>query len=59
MTLHNIKKFYIQWFNVRPNITSTFRTIAIFKTFVKQNKNSNKIVDMSINFYCTINFVQT
>jgi hypothetical protein len=42
MTLHKIKKFYTELFSVYPNITSKFRTIAIFKNCVKQNDDSNK-----------------
>jgi hypothetical protein len=42
MTLHKITKFYTEWFSVFPNITSKFRTIAIFKNCVKQNNDSNK-----------------
>jgi hypothetical protein len=42
MTLHKITEFYTEWFTVYPNITSEFRTIAIFKNYVKQNNDSNK-----------------
>jgi hypothetical protein len=42
MTLHKITEFYAEWFSVYPNITSKFRTIAIFKNCVKQNNDSNK-----------------
>jgi hypothetical protein len=42
MTLHKITEFYTERFSVYPNITSTFRTIAIFKNRVKQNNDSNK-----------------
>jgi hypothetical protein len=42
MALHKITEFYAEWFNVYPNITSKFRTIAIFKSCVKQNNYSNK-----------------
>jgi hypothetical protein len=31
MNLHKITEFYTEWFSVYPNITSKFRTIAIFK----------------------------
>jgi hypothetical protein len=34
MTLHNIIEFYIA---VCPNITSKFRTIAMFKSHIKEN----------------------
>jgi hypothetical protein len=39
MTLHKITKFYTELFSVYPNITSKFRTIAIFKNCVKQNND--------------------
>jgi hypothetical protein len=42
MTLHKITEFYTQLFSVYPNISSKFRTIAIFKNCVKQNNDSNK-----------------
>jgi hypothetical protein len=42
MTLHKITEFYTEWFSVYPNITSKFRTIAIFKNCVKQKNDSNK-----------------
>jgi hypothetical protein len=42
MTLHKITEFYTEWFSVHPNITSKFRTITIFKNYVKQNNDSNK-----------------
>jgi hypothetical protein len=42
MTLHRITEFYTEWFSVYPNITSRFRTIAMFKNCVKQNIDSNK-----------------
>jgi hypothetical protein len=42
MTLRKITKFYTELFSVYHNITSKFRTIAIFKNCVKQNNDSNK-----------------
>jgi hypothetical protein len=42
MTLHKITEFYTEWFSVYPNITSKFRTFAIFKNYAKQNNYSNK-----------------
>jgi hypothetical protein len=42
MTVYKIIEFYTEWFSVYHNITSKFRTIAIFKNCVKQNNNSNK-----------------
>jgi hypothetical protein len=40
--MHKITEFYTEWFSVYPNITSKFRTISIFKNYVKQNNDSNK-----------------
>jgi hypothetical protein len=37
MALYKIKEFYTERFSVYPNITSKFRTIAIFKSLIKQN----------------------
>jgi hypothetical protein len=42
MTLHKITEFYTELFSVYHNITSKFRTIAIFKNCVKQNNDSHK-----------------
>jgi hypothetical protein len=42
MTFHKITEFYTELFSVYHNITSTFRTIAIFKNCVKQNNDSIK-----------------
>jgi hypothetical protein len=42
MILHKITEFYTEWFSVYHNITSTIRTIAIIKNWVKQNNDSNK-----------------
>jgi hypothetical protein len=42
MTMHKITEFYTELFSVYHNITSKFRTIAIFKNSVKQNNDSNK-----------------
>jgi hypothetical protein len=42
MILHKITEFYTEWFSVYPNITSKFRTIAIFGNWVKQNNDSNR-----------------
>jgi hypothetical protein len=39
MTLQKITEFYTEWFSVYPNITTKFRTIAIFKNCVKQNND--------------------
>jgi hypothetical protein len=41
-----------QWVSRRPNRTSKFRTIAIFKSFVKEN-DSNKSCRYVMTFYCT------
>jgi hypothetical protein len=42
MVLHNITEFYTEWFSFCPYITSKFRTIVIFKSFAKQNNDSNE-----------------
>jgi hypothetical protein len=42
MTLRKITEFYTELFSVYHNITSKFRTIAIFKNCVKKNNDSNK-----------------
>jgi hypothetical protein len=42
MTLHKITELYTEWFSVYHNISSKFRTIVIFKNYVKQNNDSNK-----------------
>jgi hypothetical protein len=42
MALQKITEFFTEWFSVYPNITSKFRTIAIFKNCFKQNNDSNK-----------------
>jgi hypothetical protein len=40
MTLHKITEFYTELFSVYPNITSKFRTIAVFnENCVKQNND--------------------
>jgi hypothetical protein len=44
MTLQKITEFYTELFSVYYNITSKFRTIAIFKNCVKQNNDSKKNV---------------
>jgi hypothetical protein len=36
-TLYKITEFYTEWFSVYPNITSKFRTIAIFKSLFKED----------------------
>jgi hypothetical protein len=42
MTLNKMTEIYTQFIIVCPNVTSKFRTIAIFKSLVKQNSESNK-----------------
>jgi hypothetical protein len=42
MTFQKITEFYTELFSVYHNITSKFRSIAIFKNYVKQNNDSNK-----------------
>jgi hypothetical protein len=39
---HKITELYPEWFSVSSNITRKFRSIAMFKGFVKQNNDSNK-----------------
>jgi hypothetical protein len=38
-TLHKITEFYTKWFRVCTNLTSKFRTDAIFKSYVKENND--------------------
>jgi hypothetical protein len=54
MTLHRIIKFFTGWFSVCLNINSKHRTIAIFKSSVKE-KDPNKpwTIGLSIIFDCT------
>jgi hypothetical protein len=40
MTMHKTTEFYTEWFNICPNITSTFPTIAVLESFVKQHNGS-------------------
>jgi hypothetical protein len=42
MTLHKITELCTEWFSFCPNLTSEFRTIAMFKRSVKQSDYSNK-----------------
>jgi hypothetical protein len=53
MTVHKITELYSKWFSTCPNITSKFRTFAMFKSFVKQNNDSNKpcryVYDLLLN----------
>jgi hypothetical protein len=42
MTLHKITEFYTERFSVCINKTSKCHTTATFKSFVKQNNNSDK-----------------
>jgi len=53
MTLHKVTEFYRKLYNVCPNITSKSRTIAIFKSFFKENNVSNTILGTSTIFQCT------
>jgi hypothetical protein len=57
MTLHKITELYTEWFSVYPNITSKFRTIAIFKNYVKQKMIQIKLIGISmISYYTKVNF---
>jgi hypothetical protein len=42
MTMHKITEFYTEWFSVCSNITSKFRTMAIVRSFAKENDDANK-----------------
>jgi hypothetical protein len=53
MTLHRITKFNTEWFIVCLNIISKFRSIIIFRSFVKHNGDSKKLVGISMIFHCT------
>jgi len=57
-TLHKIIEFYTEFFSVCPNITSTFFTVNMFKSFVEENIDSNKICrhvhGISRNVICLI-----
>jgi hypothetical protein len=37
-----ITELYTQWFSVCPNVNSKYHIIAMFKSFVKENDDSNK-----------------
>jgi hypothetical protein len=50
MTLHKITESYTESFSVVSNINLKFRTIAIVKTYAKQNNHSNKTCK-SVMFY--------
>jgi hypothetical protein len=55
MTLHKTTEFYTELFSVYPNITSKFRTIAIFKNCVKQIMIQIKLIGMSkISYYTKV-----
>jgi hypothetical protein len=53
MTLHKITEFYTELFSVYHNITSKFRTIAIFKNCVKKIMIQIKLIGVSIISYYT------
>jgi hypothetical protein len=42
MSLRKITVFYTEYFSVSSSLTLKFRTIAIFESFIKQNKDSHK-----------------
>jgi hypothetical protein len=42
MNLHKITEFYTEWFSIYPSVTTKLRTTAMFKSFVRQNNDSNK-----------------
>jgi hypothetical protein len=41
MTMYGITELYTEWFRVCTNITSTFRTIAMFRDSVQENNYVN------------------
>jgi hypothetical protein len=51
MTLR--KRVLTERFSVCTNKTSKFRTIATFKSFVKQNNDSDELMGISMTFQCT------
>jgi hypothetical protein len=53
MTLHKFTEFFTEFFSVYHNITSKFRTIAIFKNCVIQKMIQIKLVGMSMISYYT------
>jgi hypothetical protein len=53
MVPHKITEFYMHWFSACTNITSRFRTIIIFKSFIKQNNESNKTYMYIHDLCCT------
>jgi hypothetical protein len=53
MTLHNITEFYTELFSVYQNITSKFRTIAIFKNCMKKIMIQLKLIGMFMISYYT------
>jgi hypothetical protein len=53
MTFHKITEFYTEWFSVYHNITSKFRTIAIFKTASNKRMIQIKLIGMFIISYYT------
>jgi hypothetical protein len=53
MAMHKITDLYKVWFSVCPNTFSKCRTIAIFKSVVKQRMIQVKLVCISMIFYNT------
>jgi hypothetical protein len=53
MEFYKIAEYYTDLFSVCSNITTKVSTIAIFKSLVKQNNDSNKIYSYVMIFYCT------
>jgi hypothetical protein len=50
MTVHKITEFFTEWFSVNPNITSKFRTITIFKSFIGELITQVQLTGMSVIF---------
>jgi hypothetical protein len=57
MALHNFAELYTEWFAVCTSTTSKFRTIAIFKSFVEENNDSDKTCRWIHNLLCQMSFV--
>jgi hypothetical protein len=57
MALHNFAELYTEWFAVCISTTSKFRTIAIFKSFVEENNDSDKTCRWIHILLCQMSFV--
>jgi hypothetical protein len=52
MALHKIIELCAEWFSVCLNITSKFLILYVFKSFIKQNYDSDTTLGMSMSLYC-------